>query len=239
MWDKKRVAGSGLIHEYVLGLTSEEENEEMEMLLQKDLALQREVTALKQNLLHYAKTHTPLVPASAGAEIRRAKPKARYASLALLAIVASMLVFFYAVWTRQSSQLRSLRQELASCEENQDNSRAVAQLFSQIAPKGTLPVTLQGTQLAPGSRSVVFWNPTKKTAWLNPGGLPAPPPGHQYQVWADVDGEMIPLGLIQPDGGDLHQIQYVSQAASLNITIEPLGGSDHPTVSKLMASGII
>ncbi|MBK6949696.1 MAG: anti-sigma factor [Haliscomenobacter sp.] len=146
---------------------------------------------------------------------------------------------FYAVWTRQSSQLRSLRQELASCEENQDNSRAVAQLFSQIAPKGTLPVTLQGTQLAPGSRSVVFWNPTKKTAWLNPGGLPAPPPGHQYQVWADVDGEMIPLGLIQPDGGDLHQIQYVSQAASLNITIEPLGGSDHPTVSKLMASGII
>jgi hypothetical protein len=50
---------------------------------------------------------------------------------------------------------------------------------------------------------------------------------------------MIPLGLIQPNDGDMHPIQYVPQAASLNITIEPLGGSKHPTVSKLMASGVI
>ena len=239
MWDKKRVAGSGLMHEFVLGLTSEEEHEEMEALLQKDPVLRREVTALKQSLLHYAKTYAPAVPASGGAGSGRPKPKAKYASLAPFAIGAVMLAFFSIAWTRQAAQTQRLRQALASCIEKEDDNQAVAQLYSQIAAKGALPVPLQGTQLAPDARSVVFWNPAKKTAWLNSGGLPAPPAGHQYQVWADVDGEMIPLGLIQLNGGDMHPIQYVPQAASLNITIEPLGGSKHPTVSKLMASGII
>ncbi|MBV6426709.1 MAG: hypothetical protein KIPDCIKN_01222 [Haliscomenobacter sp.] len=239
MWDKKRDTGSGLIHEYVLGLTSEEENEQVEVLLQKDPALRREVTALKQSLLHYAKTNAPAVPASGGAGSGRPKPKAKYASLAPFAMGAAMLAFFFIAWTLQADQMQRLRQELASCKENQGNNQAVAQLYSQIAAKDALPVPLQGTQLAPNARSVVFWNSAKKTAWLNSGALPTPPAGHQYQVWADVDGEMIPLGLIQPNDGDMHPIQYVPQAASLNITIEPLGGSKHPTVSKLMASGVI
>lgn len=237
MQDNKHVAESGLLHEYVLGLTSDEENEEMQSLLQSDPSLRREVTALRQNLLHYAKTHTPPITASAGAQVRRSK--AKFATLAPLAIGALMLTLFYIAWSRQTAELQSLRQELAYCQKSQDSNQPVAQLFSQIAPKGTVPVALQGTQLAPRSRSVVFWNPAKKTAWLNSGNLPAPPAGHQYQVWADVEGEMVHLGLIQPDGGDLHPIEFMPQASSLNITIEPLGGSKHPTVSKLLASGLI
>ncbi len=243
MQEKKHIATSGLLHEYVLGLTSDEENKEVELLLQNDPALRREVTVLKQNLLHYAKKHTPYPSSSTGTSARSRTPRARsvakYTSLAAFAFAASILVLFYTTWNRQSAQLATLRQELASCKKSQDANQAVAQLFNQITTAGAVPVTLRGTLLAPESVSVVYWNQQKEQAFVNAAGLPAPPSGHQYQIWADVDGQMIDLGLIQPEQKSLQPIQYVQRAASLNITIEPLGGSEHPTVSKLLANGII
>ena len=56
-----------------------------------------------------------------------------------------------------------------------------------------------------------------------------------YQMWADVDGEMISMGLV-PTDQELVALAYIDDAESLNITIEPEGGNDHPTVSRLISN---
>jgi len=58
--------------------------------------------------------------------------------------------------------------------------------------------------------------------------------GNTYQMWSDVDGEMIDMGLLQTNE-ELITLKYIDKAESLNITIEPAGGNDHPTVEKLIA----
>lgn len=58
---------------------------------------------------------------------------------------------------------------------------------------------------------------------------------HDYQMWADVEGEMINMGLID-NKKDLLAMNYIENAESLNITIEPLGGSEHPDVSRSISN---
>ena len=70
---------------------------------------------------------------------------------------------------------------------------------------------------------------------LDAEGLPELDADHDYQLWADVEGEMIDMGVIAAN--DPTQVMnYIPMAESMNITIEPKGGSDHPTVSNLIAS---
>jgi anti-sigma-K factor RskA len=54
-------------------------------------------------------------------------------------------------------------------------------------------------------------------------------------MWADVEGEMINMGVIN-NTENLLAMTYIEDAESLNITIEPAGGSDHPTVSRLISN---
>jgi hypothetical protein len=58
---------------------------------------------------------------------------------------------------------------------------------------------------------------------------------HDYQMWADVEGEMIDMGVISKSK-TLMAMAYIDHAESLNITIEPAGGNDHPTVARLVTN---
>lgn len=46
---------------------------------------------------------------------------------------------------------------------------------------------------------------------------------------------MISMGLL-PTDKDLVALTYIEKAESLNITIEPKGGNDHPTVERLISN---
>ncbi len=78
-------------------------------------------------------------------------------------------------------------------------------------------------------------NHKDKSVWVNPQSLPPLSEEETYQMWADVDGEMINMGLL-PTDKELIALTYIDRAASLNITIEPKGGNDHPTVERLISN---
>jgi hypothetical protein len=50
---------------------------------------------------------------------------------------------------------------------------------------------------------------------------------------------MISIGLIAQDLAKYQDLVFLENAASLNVTIEPKGGSKEPTVSRLVASRAI
>jgi anti-sigma-K factor RskA len=62
-------------------------------------------------------------------------------------------------------------------------------------------------------------------------GMARPPGGKVYQLWFDDAGTMRPAGLMNPDRADQAVLLRggVDNASGMGITVEPDGGSPHPT----------
>jgi len=118
-----------------------------------------------------------------------------------------------------------------------DCSRLTEQ-YAFINHTNTLPFVLQGGSQSTLHQVIVYWNETIQKSMLRVVDLPAIQSDETFQLWADVDGEMLSLGVFDPGQAiaDAVPMSYLDNATSLNITIEPKGGSDHPDVSRLTAS---
>lgn len=111
---------------------------------------------------------------------------------------------------------------------------AVEELIALKDPN-TLKYVLNGNNKVQGAVAVGYVNHQSQQVVLDASGLPKLEGEQDYQLWADVEGEMIDMGVI--DSEDSTQVMhYIPFAESMNITIEPAGGSEHPTVSNLIAS---
>ena len=66
------------------------------------------------------------------------------------------------------------------------------------------------------------------------------PQGKCVQLWGDLDGEMIPIAVIDPIQDEEYDLAINPKFTSLNLTIEDKTadgkGQDHPDVSQLFAS---
>lgn len=94
---------------------------------------------------------------------------------------------------------------------------------------------LEGNNLMPDAKVISYVNDIDKSVVINTAYLPELDQAHDYQMWADVEGEMIDMGVIDTNT-EMLAMTYIDHAESLNITIEPAGGNDHPTVSKLITN---
>lgn len=94
---------------------------------------------------------------------------------------------------------------------------------------------LEGNNLMPEAKVISYVNDVDKSVVINTAYLPKLDNDHDYQMWADVEGEMINMGVITTET-EMLAMTYIDDAESLNITIEPAGGNDHPTVSKLITN---
>lgn len=160
------------------------------------------------------------------------------------AAIAAIAALSVAVW--MWNQNRTLTGELAELKtrnsalaartavlEQQVNSQA--NTFQLASHPKTERVLLRGNDKAPELGVVAYWNKAEQGSFLTVLWLPEME-DKCFQLWADVHGEMINLGIIDPTAEPLARIPFKVDAESLNITIEPQGGSDHPTVSDLVSS---
>ncbi len=258
--NKERFLASGLIEQYVLGLTTLEETREVERYAEAHPDVQAEIDALRNAIEQYAAQYA--VPPSqelkdkilSGIEAeeqgrlrktnRNGSNGGRYLLYASVAILLlSVAVGGWSWWRTQSlekdynylaSQYATL---VRQCDQLQKQEQRNRQVVAFVNEDATQVVHLTGTDISPEAHVVVYWNEATQSAMLNMVNMPTPPPGKQYQIWADVEGVMINAGLLQTDSNDLQPIQVIADAESLNITIEPAGGSEHPTVAFLVANG--
>ena len=87
----------------------------------------------------------------------------------------------------------------------------------------------------PDAKLISYVNDIERSVLVNTSYLPELDEAHDYQMWADVEGEMINMGVIDVTTPML-AMNYIDHSESLNITIEPAGGSEHPTVSRLITN---
>jgi len=234
--DKEQFLKSGLLEQYVLGLTNPEEAETVERYMRDFPDIRNKVASLKKEIDAYTRQALPNIHAPSGHLAQAPGRIPAWANWTAAALVVAC-VFFASQWYKANSLVQASDQALKNCQTERTACLETAQMLAFLKHEDTRPVYLNGTPLLPKAKALVYWNHTAKSAYFNPIRLPEAPAGRQYQIWADVDGVMINMGLIQPESLHLQALQYIPEAESLNITIEPKGGSEHPTVSQLCLNG--
>mgnify|MGYP001825920122 CR=1 FL=1 len=258
MMDKKSLIEDGLIEQYLLGELNAEQCEQIEALLASDTELKAHFEALElgfENLgLENAIPPPKVVKSQLLAELNsRSNVTPKVATLRkktnttyYLGIAASIAVLLMIGSFWMYSQLNAVKQQLQTVETNNIELNTTIEklnnelertnsFYTGIVNPDTEQYVLTGNALAPNAKVISYVNHKSKSVVINTERLPELDADHDYQMWADVDGEMIDMGVISKNK-TLMPMAYIDRAASLNITIEPAGGTDHPTVSRLVTN---
>jgi len=244
--DKEQLLASGLLEQYILGLTTEEESQLVEELAAQHEEVRLELSLLRQAMDRYATQHgIPDIPPPPSARAA-AIPKRSFAALWPFAAAFALIWGVYGALQTDIMHQRALDWEekyvtlQEDCEKHQHTQQALADQSEFLLQRHTRKVRLQGVAHSHDACAFAYWNPTAQKVYLDLGSLPCPPKGKTYQIWADVEGHMINAGVISfLPNGQLQEVRFIEKAESLNITLEPAGGSEAPTVSLLQANALL
>jgi len=162
------------------------------------------------------------------------------ASLAALFLVSSG--WLYNQWQKTEGTMITLQKETYDLQDRlvnlENDYKETDKWYQAINQPAVIQLVLKGNEKSPNSAAIAYVNHQNKQVILNPQGLSKLNQNKTYQMWADVAGEMIDMGVISADR-KMITMKYIDHAESLNITIEPSGGNDHPTVEQLIANVIL
>ncbi len=246
-----------LLEQHILGLTTEEEGRQIEQYLAQNPAMAKEVRESQQMMEEFAIEYAIQPPKKLRKNILTAvkettanplkiNPKLNVNWMtgiaAVFALGFGLLTFL--LYQQQSNlqkqigilvnkvkQLENKNTQLAS------QKAQINQQFTVLKDVNTNHVHLRGSSLSPKALIVIYWNKIDKNAYLNVVDLPEIPADKSLQLWADVAGEMVNMGVLEIGKEELIKVPYIPNAESLNITLEPKGGSKTPNVSQLYANG--
>lgn len=98
-------------------------------------------------------------------------------------------------------------------------------------------ITLAAVAGKPAAVADVFWKPQTGEVFVMDVSLPAAPAGHQYQLWAIVNGQPVDAGMLGDAKMQAQKMKTFGAADAFAITLEKEGGSPTPTMSALYVMG--
>ncbi|MCQ4205631.1 anti-sigma factor [Streptomyces longispororuber] len=173
----------------------------------------RRITTIRQEPPHEA-----VLPRAARTAAARGRLMSRWALAACLAAAAAL--GGTTVWQHQRA------------DDAAEQARRAEQGADEIAAVLAAPDARTGpAKLADGASGTVVVSKSRDRAVFVVSRMARPPRGKVYQLWFDDGGTMRDAGLM--DAGRSDQAVLLSGdvdgASGMGVTVEPAGGSDHPT----------
>lgn len=130
--------------------------------------------------------------------------------------------------TDQINQVKAEQQKIASIlDDYQKGKNMMADTAMQTIVMHTV---VSGHPMA----ATLFWNRNDGAAYVAMNGLPTPPSGMQYQLWAIKSGKPMNMGVLPNDMANSPAIQRVAVAITSSeafaISLEKEGGNPTPTL---------
>ncbi len=237
-----------LLENYLLGTTTELEKQKVERYIAMHPEVRKTYNKLQENLEEFAKSYALKTPEGLKDKIittikAQNKTKKKFMSYA---IAASFVAFLFAVATYFFYNENKNLQEENSVVTNQiklleadmkERLEDVRNQFIVLNNPQTKKFKVRGNNKGKDLKAVAYVNPVKKLSYINLQNLPNLAEGECLQMWAEVNGEMINLGIIKDAGNkdNLLALPYGENAVGY-ITIEPEGGNETPTVDNIVAN---
>ncbi len=260
MMEVRTYIESGILELYVFGTLSESEAEEVTQMAIKHPEIQEEIISIEKAVISLSYSMAPYLSAANYDRIKEAliekhgkvaemKPKT---SIALFIGWAAAIILMIGIgW--QYTQLDAAKNQIANVETEKDtlekqlntvklNQTQTETLLAVVRDQNNTVVALGGQAVSPESTAKVYWNQNTQTVYVDAAGLPEPPEGYVYQVWALKLDPLTPtsIGLLddfKTNDSRLFAVSNAYEAEAFGITLEPAGGSVSPTLEQLYTLG--
>lgn len=257
MMDKKSLLENGLLEQYLLGELNATQCEQIEQLLASDDELKTHFNQLEADFENIGLENAIVPPTHVKSELLKQVKTSQANTTKVVALNNNNTKFYLGIAASVAallmlgsfwmySQLNDVKQQLQIVEINNSELNQTIEVlnvklnenkasYNAIVNPDTEQYVLIGNATLPEAKVVSYVNHKSKSVVINTERLPELDADHDYQMWADVKGEMINMGVIAKTK-NLMTMAYIDNAESLNITIEPAGGNDHPTVARLVTN---
>ncbi len=258
--ETKEYIESGILELYVYGLLNESENEEVASKAKNSTEINSEIIAIEKAIVALSSSFSPFHSVvnfekiKEKLELKHAKViplesrnnKLQYVGWAAAILLLLGVGYQYNELNITSSQVVATNLEKATLEKEfkslKIKNTAVETSLAVVRDTKNTVVGLGGQTVAPESFAKVYWNQETKVVYVDATGLPEPPEGMVYQVWALKLDPLTPtsIGLLENfDKNDqkLFAVNNANEAQAFGITLEPAGGSTSPTMEQLYTLG--
>lgn len=237
---------SDLLEKYLLGETTSAETEMVETYISRYPEVQNAYNTLQFNLEIVAKNNAIEAPKSIlnnildeldEAPVIKMTATRKYKSWYKFSVAASIAALIFAgtsyLFYSQNQKLSNENQvvvdeifDLRSDIENNNKllDNVMRQLLKLNNPE-TEKYIIKGNERAKDLKTVAYINSKEKTSMIDVVSLPQLPDEQCYQIWAELQGKMVSLGILNEANRKLINLPYAENALALNITIEPKGGN--------------
>ena len=252
---------SGILELYVYGLLTEKENLEIAELAKNNPDVDQEIISIEKAIVALSSSFSPFhsvanfekikarleLKHGKVVEMKPASTWSQYVGWAAAVLLLLGLGYQTLELTKTKDAITTVGNEKTKIERefaylDQQNKETQKNLTIVRDIKNT-GVTLGGQAVSPTSFAKVYWNKDTKTTYIDAAGLPKPPKGMVYQVWAlKLSPVLTPtsIGLLSDFEGNSNKIFAVdrtNEAEAFGITLEPAGGSLTPTMTQLYTLG--
>ena len=247
---------SGLLEKYLLGETTSVETEMVESYISKYPEVQNAYNTLQFNLEVVAKSNAVEAPKNIlnaildeldEKPVVKLNAQTKYKAWYKFSVAASIAALLFAgtsyIFYNQNQKLSNENQvvvdeifDLRSDIENNNKmlDNVMRQLLKLNNPE-TKKYIISGNERAKNLKTVAYINPKEKTSMIDVVSLPQLPEEQCYQIWADLQGKMVSLGILSEADRKLKNMPYLEDALALSITIEPKGGNSVASVNNSVA----
>jgi anti-sigma-K factor RskA len=258
--ENKEYIESGILELYVYGLLSETENEEVAVMVKNNPEINDEITAIEKAIVALSSSFSPFLSVDnfekvkeklelKHAEVIQLEPtknRSQYIGWAAAVLLLVGLGYQYNQLDQTSAQVANTEIEKAKLEKEVNvlkvKSATIETSLAVVRDAKNTVVALGGQTVAPESFAKVYWNQETKVVYIDAAGLPIPPEGMVYQVWALKLNPLTPksIGLLDKfdeNNQRLFAVNNTGEAEAFAITLEPAGGSLSPTMEQLYTLG--
>ena len=251
---------SGILELYVFGKLSDEEIAEVNQMAEQHSDVREEIKAIELAVINLSHSVAPHLSATNYEKIRTEllgkhkvvsmKPRSNWAqytgwAAAAILVVGFGLQFYKLNQTNEilnnvSTEKNLLQESVVDLELKKKESEEVLAILRDTS---NVAVALAGQQVAPKAFAKAYYNKVTKAVYIDASGLPTPPEGMVYQVWAlKLEPVLTPtsIGLLDTYATSTTKIIKVdnaNEAQAFGITLEPAGGSAGPTMEQLYTLG--
>tara|TARA_R110002049_G_scaffold71900_4_gene184840 strand:- start:3525 stop:4313 length:789 start_codon:yes stop_codon:yes gene_type:complete len=237
---------SGLLENYLLGETTSAETEMVESYISKYPEVQNAYNTLQHNLEIVAKSNaveapkhilnnileeldeTPVIKMNTASKYKKWYKFSVAATIAAF-IFAGSSFYFYTQKQKLSNENQVVVDEIfdlrSDIEKNNMMLDNVMRQLLKLNNPETAKYIITGNERAKNLKTVAYINPKEKTSMIDVVSLPQLPEEQCYQIWAELQGKMVSLGILNEADRKLMNLPYAENALTLNITIEPKGGN--------------
>jgi anti-sigma-K factor RskA len=250
---------SGILEAYVMDELGPKEAQKVRLKAQEYPEVQTEINAIEEVLMQLALTGEKIIPIGVKEKIIRQVDDQRTqdeerrtisknvtwqiaASVSgIIAIATSVLLFLKTERLHDAemeiSKLLSSQTQLVERldQTNHTLAQTESNLQSIISPSARV-IHLSGQSFAAEAAVKIYWNPDDRSVYLSNIQLPTIDDDEQFQLWYLLDGQPFDAGLLLKET-ELQRMKDVFTADAFAITIEPTGGSNQPTLEKLVVLG--